>query len=207
MRRGWRASSPVLAERCVPALSWLLPGMGPPGGRWLRPNLRAPRAEVLSGGTRASEHLVLRLVRFRLPSVRHAGRHHSVHRSRVACVNPARLVALLATRRPPRGLPEPAAWLGNFNPPWSGTRRSRPCSGPALLPGTVSPASGATCLAPPGAVYDDLGTVPACPLPDHEPSHRRRYGPRAEVQNVTFSAAHSGAAGRGTCRSTGRACW
>ena len=97
MRRGWRASSPVLAERCVPALSWLLPGMGPPGGRWLRPNLRAPRAEVLSGGTRASEHLVLRLVRFGLPSARRAGRHHSVHRSRVACVA-CRVFAFLSAR-------------------------------------------------------------------------------------------------------------
>ena len=53
-------------------------------------------------------------------------------------------------------------------------------------------------MAPPGAVYDDLGTLPAGPLPDHEPSHRRRYGPSAEVQNVTVGAAHSGVAGRGT---------
>jgi len=52
-----------------------------------------------------------------------------------------------------------------------------------------------------------LELLPAGPLPDHEPSHRRRYGPSAEVQNVTVGAAHSGVAGRGTCRSTGRACW
>ena len=45
------------------------------------------------------------------------------YRSRVTVAIPAQLVALLATRRPPRGLPEPAAWLGYFNPPWSGDQK------------------------------------------------------------------------------------
>ena len=177
---------------------------------------------VAAGCGRNSEHPVLRFVPgdpgLRAP----CAETHSLPPPERPARRPAPLgIGLASLSRTPRSwwpsprldgrlevCPSQRHGLGTLIRPGAETRSSRPCSGPALLPDSVSPARRRDLLvAPPGAVHDDLGTLPAGPLPDHEPSHRRRYGPSAEVQNVTVGAAHSGIAGRGTCRSTGRACW
>ena len=140
MRRGWRASSPVLAERCVPALSWLLPGMGPP---------------VVAGCDRTSEHLVLRFSPggpgLRAP----CAETHTLPPPERPARRPAPLGIGLAslTRTPRCWWPSPRLdgrlevcpgqrhGLGALIRPGAATRSSRPCSGPALLPDSVSPAS------------------------------------------------------------------
>ena len=87
---------------------------------------------VAAGCGRNSEHPVLRFVpgdpglrapcaeTHSLPPPERPARRPAplgIDRSRVTVANPAQLVALPATRRPPRGLPGPAAWLRCFNEP------------------------------------------------------------------------------------------
>ena len=132
MRRGWRASSPVLAERCVPALSWLLPGVAPP---------------VVAGCDRTSEHLVLRFFPggpgLRAP----CAETHTLPPPERPARRPAPLgIGLASLSRTPRSwwpsprldgrlevCPSQRHGLGTLIRPGAETRSSRPCSGPALF--------------------------------------------------------------------------